>query len=265
MAETCSKYPDRFAFTYPFKERNTIFFNENSCRHFVCVPDIPANNQRLKRFWLGREFVCIKISAKIDRSGVIHVVYVLNNGSLTYLSKEASSSWSLPATISTESSSYVSLAVDGNNVPGVAYQTSGGLKFAKLQASVWNVELVTAEAGDYVSFSFDQSNEPNISYRSIPVNDLKCAKKTGSSWEIETVESAGDCGGWSSITFDINGFPHICYIKDSLYVKHAWKTTSTWETESVVFGEALDSWFIGSLKPKICYMDNGTLKFAEYK
>ena len=150
---------------------------------------------------------------------------------------------------------YTSIALDENGRQHISYYDYGNLnlKHAKWIGGTWNIETVdnggvvgTCDAGEYTSIALDSNGYPYISYFYGTGEDLKCAHWTGSSWEIETVDSAGDVGRHTSIALDSNNCPHISYsdltraeywngtgIKVGGDLKYArWNGTS-WVTETV--------------------------------
>jgi len=91
----------------------------------------------------------------------------------------------------------------------------------------------------------------------------------GGSWHIETVDSAGYVGWYTSIALDSSGHPHISYLSIPGDLKYAYYD-GTWHIETVDktgnvglhTSIALDS----SGHPHISYYDdtNGDLKYAYY-
>src|SRR5574341_1298062 len=88
-------------------------------------------------------------------------------------------------------------------------------------------------------------------------------------WSIQTADSAGDAGRYTSIALDSSGNPHISYY-DATHsrLKYAVWTGSAWSSQTVGYASneytslALDS--LG--RPHISYYDasNGNLKYARW-
>jgi len=92
----------------------------------------------------------------------------------------------------------------------------------------------TNEVGRYSSLELDSNGYPHISYCDTGNGDLKYASWTGSSWNIETVDSAGDVGYTTSLALDSNENPHISYFDYSnIDLRYASWTGSNWDIETV--------------------------------
>ncbi|MFB0500330.1 MAG: carboxypeptidase regulatory-like domain-containing protein, partial [Candidatus Hadarchaeaceae archaeon] len=99
--------------------------------------------------------------------------------------------------------------------------------------------------------------------------DLKYARWTGTSWEIQTVDSEGDVGDFTSIALDSGDNPHISYFdRGDFDLEYARWTGTSWEIQTVdnegvgAFASiALD--FSGN--PHISYYDvtNDDLKYSK--
>jgi len=57
----------------------------------------------------------------------------------------------------------------------------------------------------------DRADVVYISYYDAIKGDLKLARRDGSVWIIQTVDSSGDVGQYSSLALDAKGCPHISY------------------------------------------------------
>jgi len=119
--------------------------------------------------------------------------------------------------------------------------------------------------------TLDSNNHPHISYYDYSNGDLKYAEWTGSDWDIQTVDSNGNIGEYTSIDLDSNDHPHISYYDYSNYnLKYAEWTGSDWDIQTVDSTEdvgwdtsiVLDS----DNHPHISYSDNTNtnLKYAKW-
>jgi hypothetical protein len=143
------------------------------------------------------------------------------------------------------------------------------VSYAKADGN-WTIETVDSDGlvGRDTSIAVDSNNRPHISYYDSTNAKLKYAKWTGSSWDITTVDNAGD--SYTSIALDSSNYPHISYwdgANDDL--KYAKWTGSSWSIETV--DSAGDIGYQNSLvldsnnKPHISYSDdtNFYLKYAK--
>ncbi|MBD3399726.1 MAG: T9SS type A sorting domain-containing protein, partial [Candidatus Coatesbacteria bacterium] len=123
--------------------------------------------------------------------------------------------------------------------------------------------------GYYTSLALDAGGNPHISYYYVNNDDLKYAHWTGASWEIETVDSAGDVGEYTSLELDSSDNPHISYFNNTNGdLKYARWNGASWEIETVDSDGwvgwhtslALDS----SGNPHLSYYGNSDLKYAAW-
>jgi hypothetical protein len=125
--------------------------------------------------------------------------------------------------------------------------------------------------GYHTSIALDTSGNPHISYYTATNSDLKYAKWTGSSWSIQTVDSAGTVGLYTSIVLNTNGNPHISYYDyTNGDLKYARWTGSSWSIQTVdsagSVGEFTSIALDTSGNPHISYRDetNYDLKYAKW-
>ncbi|MCP4539299.1 MAG: hypothetical protein GY832_19355 [Chloroflexi bacterium] len=137
-----------------------------------------------------------------------------------------------------------SLALDESDRPHISYYDGShyDLKYAWHDGSAWRIETVDSEGivGWYSSLALDGADRPHISYYYCGAygdqgicdpGHLKYAWHNGSAWHIETVDSEGDAGRYSSLALDELGYPHISYYDG--YLNYAWHNGSVWHIETV--------------------------------
>jgi hypothetical protein len=145
---------------------------------------------------------------------------------------------------------FSSIALDPIGYPHIAYVEfvsigNRDLKYArKLPGGGWSAETVDAEGdvGWFPSIAVDSSGQPHISYYDFDngsgAGKLKYARRTTSgNWSIETVDSAGDVGAYTSIALDSSGRPHISYFDfTNGNLKYARRVCTTVEGKSGALG-----------------------------
>ncbi len=153
-----------------------------------------------------------------DSRNQLHMVYAdRDTGDLMYSVRDDKGNWSIPSVIDLPASSngaggyqYISLAIDQNSEPGVAYFDgwNGDLKYAHLDSDThsWKVQTVDSKGstGLYTSLAFSRHNGPVISYYNRTESALELAQSEGTGFSIATIDSAGDVGRSSSLVLDPN-------------------------------------------------------------
>ena len=73
-------------------------------------------------------------------------------------------------------------------------------------ALVWEIQTVeSGNVGRYTSLALDSSDYPHISYYDSTNYNLKYAYWDGADWQIETVDSAGSVGFYTSLATSKQG------------------------------------------------------------
>ena len=138
----------------------------------------------------------------------------------------------------------ISLALDRDGHPHISYfdHSRADLKYAHKDGYRWYTETVdkVGRVGEHTSLALDRIGYPHISYYycglSDPcdVGDLRYAYQNASGWHIETVDSEGDVGRYTSLALDAGGYPHISYLDVSNRdLKYAYQDTAGWHIETV--------------------------------
>jgi len=185
---------------------------------------------------------------------------------------------------------YASLQISSAGIPQISYYdaTNKNLMYAigNIDATDWTTYTLDSagEVGKYTSLVLNPANLPFVSYYDETNGDLKLTYRTGTGWEITTVDENGgsvdDVGRYTSIALDSFGNPHISYYDytdgDLMYAYWqggSFPTAGVWVKDHLThvggFGE-----FVSSLKihtddtRHLCYLDytgeNGKLMYLRY-
>jgi hypothetical protein len=117
---------------------------------------------------------------------------------------------------------YTSLALDSGHNPQIIYYHISGtnyvLRYAWKSGNRWFTRTVDSTGKQEawsgrvaISLELDQTDMPRMSYYDAVNGDLKLARFDGKVWIIQTVDSTGDVGQYSSLALDQMGCPHISY------------------------------------------------------
>jgi hypothetical protein len=121
---------------------------------------------------------------------------------------------------------YYELGPDGWSVTAIG---SGPIEYE------WNVSLDVSNNGDVALSYFDNNSA-----------DLVFASLAADGWQLETVDSDGDVGRFSSLAVDAGGTPHISYYAGDGTVRYATKSADGWVTETVGRLDAVQISFSGA-------------------
>ena len=129
---------------------------------------------------------------------------------------------------------HAALALDGAATPHISYfdALNRTLKFARREASGWQVLSLGAADDSRTSLALDSAGYPHISYRAGAT--LKYAYQDPGGWHFETADSAPNSGWRSSLALDSSGVPHISYWDaQNTDLKYAARTGGVWQTTIV--------------------------------
>ncbi|NOZ72656.1 MAG: hypothetical protein GXP38_12225, partial [Chloroflexi bacterium] len=183
-------------------------------------------------------------SLQIDSQGQVHIAYIdTSNTALKYACQNGAS-WQINtiATLTRPLDS-VSLALDENNNPHIAYANGQSVYYAYKTGGSWRTELVYAAAAypvGSVALALGTDDQPQLSwYRGSPPTHLAgilmYGERTKASWQVAVVDSSGLVGLYSDIAVDSHGQPHISYYDISNGdLKYAYRDThDTWHVQTV--------------------------------
>ena len=133
---------------------------------------------------------------------------------------------------------FVSLAIDGEGRPAVAYYEEGNedLWLAIKDGDGWNFEAIdqTGDVGRFVSMARGLDDRLHLAYLDRTNDQLKHAAGVPGDWTIETVNEPGAGGNAVGLALDGDGFAHLAYgdgAGDNLY--YATNRSGEWRTTAV--------------------------------
>ena len=175
-------------------------------------------------------------SITLDIYGNPYVSYAAQWPGLLYAHR-TEAGWSTNV-VDSESRVYgsTSISIDSDSNPHIGYFDVGTayeewyLKYAYLINSKWNIEIVDPHIKGFwyewgVSIAACQDEIIHIAYFKWTNEwDLNYAWRLNNRWSIETVDSEGAVGAYTSLDIDSDGYPHISYMdRSSLSLKYARK------------------------------------------
>jgi hypothetical protein len=225
------------------------------------------------------------LALALDSAGDAHVVYRASNyRELRYVYAVGDGYWSDEEVIDSQAGGLlgagVSLALDAQGHPHVAYDGSAGLKYAFRDAQTgWHSEAVLPSpiSCDYTSIVVDTYGRPNISYYLGGMQrHLGYGYRDALGWHCEIADDTAWAGWYSSLCLDAGGAPHISYAvydQDNYRCKalrYTVKTVSGWQMREVESAAGI-GYFTSLASPMAGYWDisyydnaNRTLKLAHY-
>ena len=218
---------------------------------------------------------------RLDSIGVIHVAYVDGrNGNVYYQTfSTATDTWGSRTVIGTGASvsdgstwpryGQVALSLDRNDVPHVAYTTSGAsnrLQYTDRVSGSWSMPVAVASGPNLMHPSMVTSLDGTLHLawldNSLAAHaDIQYSHYVGGTWSVPEVVSAGDgavlANGDSdqgpSIATDTNNVPYVLFLDGSVsgsndFVRMRYRTTSGWVDDTPPGGSggasnANASWF----------------------
>ena len=154
------------------------------------------------------------------------------------------------------------------------------MEYYELVDGTWEVTAIGSGPVAYefnVSLTVDPDGNPALTYYDTTNTALKYASRQDGTWSIETVDTDGDVGRYSSLAFDSIGNPHISYLRlddtTTGTVRYATRTGDTWTTADVDSLTDLRTGFTGARRvtavapgpgdrPTVAYSDESVVKLA---
>ncbi len=167
--------------------------------------------------WIGN--VVYYTSIALDARDFPHISYFNKSDGALKHANWTGDTWNIETVDYGGVGWWTSIALDGGGNPHISYYDFSNLdlKYAKWNGNAWVTEIVQSagDVGWFSSIAIDSNDHPHISYRlnvhGDLVGDLRYARWTGSSWDIEAVDYLLNVGGYTSIALDKNDDPHISY------------------------------------------------------
>ena len=166
-------------------------------------------------------------SIKVDSENHPHIAY--HHAGLCHLKYAYwdGSSWNISNVDGVDSGSYgVSLVLDKNDIPHIAFYDDASLKHAEYSDNQWQVATVDSTPNDFTglqpSLALNSQGNPCISYEQEYNRALKYAYYANSQWHISVVASPiSNVYYESSLALDENDNPHISFCYDGYRLAYA--------------------------------------------
>lgn len=211
------------------------------------------------------------LSMDLDSSGNPHIVYRDRTVSQIKYIVKSGATWGAPEAIADSRYYNTDLVLDSSSSPHVSYANyvSGISRpsYAYKSGGVWQTaQVATSDTDTSIALGLDGLARISYGY-----SILKYATWNGTSFTLETVDSASTVGRFNSLAIDSQGRPHIAYYDGNLgALRYAVKTGTTWVpaivdwTTTVGYNPSLA--LNASDLPRIAYYDydNDDLKYAYY-
>jgi hypothetical protein len=190
----------------------------------------------------GGDSAGIYSALAVDHNAAEHIAYYdSTDKALRYaFRRPGDKKWSLMS-LGQESGTFVSLAVDSQGRPHMAFNTQRGLRYAYWDSQRWHTQIIDPIVTQFfTSIQLDAAGNPQVTYFELsqshaekgPLQKLKFAHFDGTSWYEETVEEQSKQEPYDSLAIDASGGPHIAYTEFER-LKYTYRKGSQWAFEPV--------------------------------
>lgn len=185
-------------------------------------------------------------------------------GFLNFAFRAATPPWTIevPTSFENNMNNSLSLKLDPQGNPRIAFTDGSNLEYAERSAGVWTSTIVL-NTGTDCSLALDGLGNPHISLYDEIAGNLRYAHRAGGVWTIESVDTAGVTGMATAITLNGFGVPHIVYSRGG-QLRFAHRAGGTWTIEivnpSVQGYPSIDIDFLGVTH--LSFLWSGVLRYA---
>jgi FlgD Ig-like domain len=185
-------------------------------------------------------------------------------GFLNYAHRTTGFPWMIesPAFFENAMNNSLSLAMDSQGNPRIAFTDGFNLEYAEKSGGAWASSVVT-NTGEDCSLALDDLDNPHISFHDDITGDLRYATRIGGAWTIESVDTAGVTGRATAIALATGGSPSIAYIGNG-QLRFAFRLGGTWTIEVVnPSAQGFPSIDVDAQgRPHIAFLWSGALRYA---
>ncbi len=171
-----------------------------------------------------------------------------------------------------------SIVLDSSDHPYIATQTDyGNVELAAWNGSAWEIQTVdgSGNAAYSISLGLADTDIPRIAYSyndfTTPEYSMRQASWNGSAWDFETIDTASETRGPTSLSLDEQGNPHVAYqsgaFVDGIYtanLSYARWDGNAWEIQTVDGSgdvSELSMAIEADGTPHIAYLDDPSAEF----
>ncbi len=191
------------------------------------------------------------ISLELDAGDNPHITYYSTTSQVAAYTYYDGATWhDIQITPGQQSSGeFAALALTDGGLPVVVFNNpyAQNISIAKLVGSSFVITevqhaAISTDAFSFISLQLDENDYPHVSYCYGAwvggCSQLRYAANNGTTWSIETLDSAQGPGYYSSLALDSAGYPHISYYTNGMGLRYTQKDASGWHPQVVTTGSS---------------------------